>query len=276
MKILLTNDDGVHAPGLQALQRSVHHALDAAEESAEIVVVAPDRCRSECSHSIETTRPLCIESVSDRWYSVDGTPVDCVRVGLFALGFRPDVVFSGINAGANLGVNLMVSGTFAAAREANLLGIPAMAVSHYRRPDVAKSWDHAPEWLCETFREFLAGVQRASIESTGGAGDPAPLWNVNLPAIEPEPGTVPGRVVCDVDRCPIDRTGHIDSDNRVHFQLDFHARAREAGRDVDHCFNGRMTVSKLSAFLSHINVAENRSMTHDPSPPITDRAGRAG
>lgn len=261
MKILLTNDDGIDAPGLRALLDSVQHAIDLhRRESAghwgqtdEIVIVAPDRCRSECSHSIETSHPLSVKTVRPNWHRVDGTPVDCIRVARYAMGFDPDVVFSGINAGANLGVNLMVSGTFAAACEASLLGIPALAVSHYRRPDVPRTWQHTPEWLAETLSEFFDTVlDRGSgtTENIDGETLCAPLWNVNLPAVLTDSRTIPLRSECRVDRCPINRTGMIEpgmaeSGGRVRFELDFHTRPREEGRDVEQCFGGRITLSKL-------------------------------
>ena len=248
MRILLTNDDGIDAPGLRALYESVAQTIETqsinpAAEPVEIVVVAPDRCRSECGHSIEPKRPLELKQLKPCWHSVDGTPVDCVRVAVFAMQFQPDLVFSGINAGANLGVNLMVSGTFAAAREANLLGYPAMAVSHYRRPDVEKTWDHTPEWLETTIRDFLGQTVTSAARSKA---KPPPLWNVNLPALLPEPGVTPDQVFCDVDRRPIQRTGEVTGDGKVHFDLDFHGRAREPDRDVAHCFGGKITISQVN------------------------------
>ena len=242
MKILLTNDDGVEAPGLAALASSVSHALEVhhPDRVCEILVVAPDRCRSECGHSIEPKRPLQINNVRPGWHAIDGTPVDCVRVAVQAMDFAPDVVFSGVNAGANLGVNLMVSGTFAAAREASLLGIPAMAISHYRRPDVPKTWDHTSHWLEDTLGEFLdRAIAHRRDQSSG------PLWNINLPATDPDPTKVPPRVYCDVDRKPLDRVGKVLDDGTIHFELDFHARPREKARDVEHCFSGSMTISKV-------------------------------
>ena len=244
LKILLTNDDGIDAPGIHALFESVTRAiqLHRPDEDYEIVVVAPDRCRSECSHSIETSRPLSVQTVRKDWHSVDGTPVDCIRVAWYAMELQPDLVFSGINAGANLGVNLMVSGTFAAAREARLLGIPAMAASHYRRPDVPESWDHSPDWLAETIGEFF----HAAIDNRCSDPPSLPLWNVNLPAVPPDGINVPIRTECLVDRCPIDRKGTIEDGGRVRFDLDFHSRPREGGRDVEQCFGGKITISKLN------------------------------
>jgi 5'-nucleotidase len=259
LKILLTNDDGIDASGIQALFNSVTHAirLHLPGQAHEIVVVAPDRCRSECSHSIETSRPLTLKTIRPNWYSVDGTPVDCIRVSHYAMDYCPDVVFSGINAGANLGVNLTISGTFAAAREASMIGIPALAVSHYRHPDVPRTWDHTPAWLAETFGQFLAATidhhvagrvadQTGRADCSGGS----PLWNVNLPAVHPDSDALPERSVCGVDRCPIDRKGAIEGAGRIRFELDFHARPREQGRDVEQCFGGRITISKFrSPFL---------------------------
>lgn len=241
LKILLTNDDGADAPGLQAMWDSVQNALRGLSISAEILVVAPDRCRSECGHSIETSRPLTISEVKENWHALDGTPVDCVRVAVHAMQFKPNLVLSGINAGANLGVNLMVSGTFAAAREANVFGLPSMAISHYRHPDVPKNWAHTPEWLEKTLSEFIGVSQQPQTVNQ------APLWNVNLPAVHPESGVIPERVICDIDRRPLERFGSINEKNEVHFELDFHNRPRESGRDVAHCFNGYITVSKLDS-----------------------------
>lgn len=243
LKILLTNDDGIDAPGIHALFDSVAHAIQRhrPNEHYEIVVVAPDRGRSECSHSIETSRPLSVQTVRKDWHSVDGTPVDCIRVAWYAMEFRPDIVFSGINAGANLGVNLMVSGTFAAAREARMLGIPAMAASHYRRPDVPRTWDHSPRWLSETIRDFFYTALDRDLRDKSVT----PLWNVNLPAVLPDNDNIPARTACRVDRCPIDRKGTIEEGGRVRFDLDFHARPREDGRDVEQCFGGKITISKV-------------------------------
>ena len=233
MKILLTNDDGIDAPGLQALWDSVHHAF--AGQEIEVTVVAPDRGRSECGHSVTTSRALRAVEVKSGWHSVDGTPVDCVRVALGAISKDADFVFSGINAGANLGVNLMVSGTFAAAREAALIGVPSMAISHYRRPDVPKTWEHTPAWLAETIPAF---VQRAA------SSKKALLWNANLPAIDPA-SPAPKQQWCEVDGSPIIRTA-IEDDDGFRFDYDFHGRPRKSGTDVDLCFSGSLTISEMT------------------------------
>ncbi len=239
LKVLLTNDDGIDAPGLNALWHAVRQALS---ESTEVVVVAPDRCRSECGHSITSGRPFQIREVRPGWYSIDGTPVDCVRVGLSTFAPGADMVFSGVNAGANLGVDLLVSGTFAAAREAAVERVPAMAVSHYRRPNVPKSWEHVPRWLMPTLVEFRDHVSTACKEDFG---DISPLWNVNLPAIDPQ-SPAPPTVRCAVDTKP--HNHRVDTDeSKVSFTSDFHARPRENGSDVERCFSGSITISEVSA-----------------------------
>ncbi|QWV94992.1 5'/3'-nucleotidase SurE [Geomonas oryzisoli] len=123
MKVLLTNDDGVHSPGLAALIARV-------SEVAEVVVVAPDREQSAVSHALTLHHPLRAARIADNIYSVEGTPTDCVNLGIHSLlSFRPDLVISGVNRGANLGDDVTYSGTVAAALEATLMGIPAIAVS---------------------------------------------------------------------------------------------------------------------------------------------------
>jgi len=123
VKILLTNDDGVHAPGLAALMAEV-------AKVAEIVTVAPDREQSAVSHALTLHHPLRATRIADRVFSVEGTPTDCVNLGIHTLlTFRPDLVISGINRGANMCDDVTYSGTVAAALEATLMGIPAIAVS---------------------------------------------------------------------------------------------------------------------------------------------------
>jgi len=122
--ILLTNDDGIHAPGLQALEE----ALQAI--SAKLWVVAPHTEMSASSHAISLLRPVHYEQLSERKFAVEGTPADAVIVGLGKLlPITPDLVISGINRGGNMGENIFYSGTVAAAVEAALSGLPAFAIS---------------------------------------------------------------------------------------------------------------------------------------------------
>jgi 5'-nucleotidase len=129
-RVLLTNDDGIDAEGLQALRRAL-----ARLEDVELAVVAPDGNRSATARSITFRRPLWVAEVPFEdgtvGYACDGTPVDCVRLASLGLieGFEPDVIVSGINHGANLGDDITYSGTVAAALEGVVLGIPGIAVS---------------------------------------------------------------------------------------------------------------------------------------------------
>jgi 5'-nucleotidase len=128
----VSNDDGIHAPGLAALAASLS-AL------GEVYVVAPDRERSAVGHALTLHRPLRVENIAPRWFALNGTPSDCVNLGILGiLPTRPDVVASGINSGANLGDDVTYSGTVSAAMEANLLGVPALAVSHAEPGDAAE------------------------------------------------------------------------------------------------------------------------------------------
>lgn len=123
MHIMVTNDDGIHAAGILAL-------AEALRELGTVTVVAPDRERSAAGHSLTLHSPLRVFELRPGFFAVDGTPTDCVNMGIHnLLPIRPDLVVSGINHGHNLGDDVTYSGTVAAAMEANLMGIPAIAVS---------------------------------------------------------------------------------------------------------------------------------------------------
>lgn len=123
MKILVSNDDGYLATGINVLTAAL-------EEVAEVVVVAPDRNRSAASNSLTLKVPLRVSEVAPNRFKVDGTPSDCVHLALTGfLDFEPDLVVSGINHGANLGDDVIYSGTVAAAMEGRFLGLPTIAVS---------------------------------------------------------------------------------------------------------------------------------------------------
>jgi 5'-nucleotidase len=130
MRVLLTNDDGIEADGLQTLRRALLRV-----PGIELVVIAPDGNRSAMARSITTMRPLWVEQIAfddgTMGYATDGTPVDCVRLANLGLveGFEAELIVSGINHGANLGDDITYSGTVAAALEGVILGLPAIAVS---------------------------------------------------------------------------------------------------------------------------------------------------
>jgi len=180
MRVLLTNDDGISAPGLQAARKALR-ALD----GVEVDVIAPDSNRSATARSITTRSPLTVEEVEfgdgDRGFATDGTPVDCVRFAdLGLLGARPDLIFSGINHGSNLGDDITYSGTVAAAFEGIVLGIPALAVSQQSSGGgmgyVSGRFDFG---MAAPFAAEL--VRRLATEPM----PPETLINVNCPAGEP-------------------------------------------------------------------------------------------
>jgi 5'-nucleotidase len=129
-RILVTNDDGVHSDGIRALATAL-------EPLGDVVVVAPIQESSAIGHALTLRRPLRIEKVGGSYYAIDGTPTDCVNLGVAVLmkGSLPDLVVSGINRGWNLGDDVTYSGTVAGALEGALLGIPAIAVSLCRPRD---------------------------------------------------------------------------------------------------------------------------------------------
>lgn len=123
MRILVTNDDGVHAPGIVALAEALRLV-------GKVTVVAPDRERSAVGHALTLHHPLRVTEIMAGIFAVDGTPTDCVNLGIHALlAGSPDIVVSGVNRGGNLGDDITYSGTVSAALEATLMGIPAIAVS---------------------------------------------------------------------------------------------------------------------------------------------------
>ena len=168
MKILLTNDDGIHAEGLWALYRRLRH-------HHEVCVVAPDRERTAVGHAITLNRPLRAAEVvvngGLQGFAVSGTPADCVILGLKEILSRPpDMVIAGINPGANVGNNINYSGTVAAAREAALCGLPAISVSV--KGFAVRHYDAAAAFACRL------------VETVGARGLPfGTFLNVNLPDI---------------------------------------------------------------------------------------------
>lgn len=168
MRVLLSNDDGIHSAGLAAL-------AEALDEAFEVYVVAPDREQSAASHAISLHRPLRITEMGPRRWSVDGTPTDCVYVAMNHLlrECRPDLCVSGINYGPNLGDDVTYSGTVAAAMEATLFGVPSIAVSLVGR----EPWDFGP---AASFARGLAGeVSRRGLPK-------GTLLNVNVPGGQPK------------------------------------------------------------------------------------------
>jgi len=169
MRILITNDDGVHAPGLAVLERIARQVGD------EVVVVAPESDQSGVAHSLSLSDPLRLRKISDNRFAVKGTPTDCIIMGVrkIMVDNPPDLILSGVNRGQNVAEDVTYSGTIAGAMEGTLLGFPSIALSQCYAGENS-FWDCA-----ET---HAAGL----IEKIVARGfPPGVLMNVNFPACEP-------------------------------------------------------------------------------------------
>ena len=178
-RVLVTNDDGIHAPGLKILERLAKSLSD------DVWVVAPETEQSATSHSLTLRRPLRERRLGPKRFSVDGTPTDCVLIAHHQImaDRPPDLVLSGINDGGNLGEDVTYSGTVAATMEAALLGIRAIAFSQQRQADGVVRWKVAEKYLAQIVRRLAAMDWTKDL-----------LVNVNFPAVPPE--DVSGIFVC--------------------------------------------------------------------------------
>lgn len=225
MRILLTNDDGVDAPGLAALRRAV-------EPLGSVVVVAPRVEQSGCGHRVTTNRPISIERRTSDVFAIDGTPADCVRVALAHLDLAVDWVFAGVNAGGNLGVDVYHSGTVAAVREAALLGVRGCAFSHYKKRGREIDWEAAADRAGDVARQI---VQEREVA----------YWNVNLPHVPS--GETPEVRWCEVDHSPLPVGFEMAAADAVQYVGSYADRPRTPGADVDLCFSGAITASRMNA-----------------------------
>lgn len=168
-RILITNDDGVHSPGIELLARLARQLSD------DVWIVAPDAERSGASHSVSLADPLRLRELSAKTFSVRGSPTDCVvlAVNTICRDRRPDVLLSGVNRGANTADDVMYSGTIAAAIEGVQLGIPSIAFSQVFTRGMAVHWDTAEHHGCELLPRLLAIKML-----------PGTLLNVNFPALK--------------------------------------------------------------------------------------------
>lgn len=150
-RILITNDDGVYAPGIKVLQDIALQLCD------DVWIVAPEVEQSGAGHSLTLRRPLRIRKISEKRYGVDGTPTDCTMMGVQKVlkDMKPCLVLSGINYGANLGEDVTYSGTVAAAMEATLLGIPSMALSLVTIPNQPVKWSTPQQLAPDLIRRLI-------------------------------------------------------------------------------------------------------------------------
>ncbi len=223
MTLVLTNDDGIDAPGIQALYEAV---------GRKGIIIAPDAHLSGCGHQVTTHKPIEIQKRSETAYAVAGTPADCTRICLTHLA--PDVkwLLSGINAGGNLGIDTYISGTVAAVREAAILGIPGIAISHWIRRPLIINWDLATRWTANVL-DILFNQPIP----------PKSFWNVNLPHLN-SPTLNPPIIFCQpsIDPLPIE---YQIEENSYRYTGEYSQRKRTEGTDVDVCFSGKIAITLI-------------------------------
>ena len=229
MKLLLTNDDGIEAPGLDALAR-------VAEDLGDCVVMAPSAPASGVSHATTTDGPLRVHKLDDGRHAVEGTPADCVRVALHRFAGEFDWVLAGVNNGGNLGVDVYHSGTVAAVREAAIHGLPGIAISHYHnRPLEEADWQRAVRWVRPVIEDLMARPL-----------SPGRFWNINLPMPGPA-GDDPEVVHCALDPSPLVLSFR-EEQEVLHYNGRYSQRPRRTGMDVDVCFGGSIAVTAMAVF----------------------------
>jgi 5'-nucleotidase len=260
LNVLLTNDDGIEADGLQALRRALREV-----EGVRLVTIAPDGNRSAMARSITTRRPLWVEEIafSDGTvgYATDGTPVDCVRLARLGLvdDFEAQLVVAGINHGANLGDDITYSGTVAAALEGVVLGLPAIAASQQSR---GRALDFRYDGGFDF--EVAAGFVARLVERIEDVPIPeGTLLNVNVPAGEPEGVEVTSlgkriyrdelKVAPGEDGTATDRTAKDGAATRTRYWIygadpGFHD---EPGTDLAAVAEGRIAVTPIHFDLTH-------------------------
>jgi 5'-nucleotidase len=254
MQILLTNDDGIHAPGIEAMHAQLTGSMAHPEPLGDVFTVAPLTVQSATSHGITfhtalMTKPTRINQAEG--IAVDGRPADCSKLALtnlwperFGAGTRPDLVISGMNAGANCGINVIYSGTVAAAIEAAFIGVPSIAVSLHldqAAPDYELGAIHARRAIDQLLR--------------GGLPNQHEIISINVPATEYLHDDTP------IEVCPMNTHALVDqyeqrtspSSNHYYWStahgLDF--RGTDDGSDVHELFERKITVTPLSFDLTN-------------------------
>ncbi|ANK80630.1 MAG: 5'/3'-nucleotidase SurE [Rhizobiales bacterium NRL2] len=237
MKILLTNDDGIHAPGLKTLENIARELTD------DIWIVAPAHEQSGAGHSLSLTNPLRMQKLDDRRFAVAGTPTDCVMMALRkVVQGVPDLVLSGVNRGANLAEDVTYSGTVAAAMEATLLGVPSIALSQvgYFGQDIR--WHTAERHAPDIIRKLVDKGWPADV-----------LMNVNFPDVEPDDvkgvHVVPhGRR----DQSDITIDARVDGRNVPYFWIGLRRQRHlpQPGTDIGVIWRGGISVTPISLDLT--------------------------
>ena len=233
MHFLLTNDDGIEAPGLAAMAEAVRQI-----PGATLDIVAPDVEQSQCGHRVTTRETLQVVEVGSKKYKVSGTPADCVRAAIFGLGIKPDFVLSGINAGGNMGQDIVISGTIAGAREAAYHGLRSAAISHYLVSGLKVDWPRTSEWASQIISRLVA--------ETLQDGE---FWNVNFPHLSEGQKLAPATTHTEPSRSPLNVSFQIQSvagAKVLQYDARYADRPADPGSDVEVCFGGGISISRLS------------------------------
>ena len=224
MTIILTNDDGIDAPGIRALKEAV--------KSDKTIIVAPQKQHSGCGHQVTAHQPIELIKRSHEAYAVGGTPADCTRLAITHIAPDTQWVLSGINAGGNLGTDVYISGTVAAVREAAFHGIKGIAISHWIKRPLVIDWDLATSWTIKILQELRdRPLPKGS------------FWNVNLPHLEPGKPE-PEIVFCQPSIDPLPVKYRVQ-DNSYHYEGEYSKRDRTSGTDVDVCFSGNIAITLI-------------------------------
>ncbi len=262
VRILLTNDDGIHAPGLEALEAIAHSLSD------DVWVVAPESEQSGASHSLTLHMPLRVRELGPQKFAVEGTPTDCVVMAVHHImkDHKPQLVLSGINRGANVADDVTYSGTVAGAMEGTVLGIPSIALSQ------TYGWEQreTPPW--ETAVQHGPDL----IARLWDAGWPDPvLLNINFP--DRKPDGVTGIEVTSQgkrDASALKLIERVDGRNVPYFWLGFQPPAVFApkeGTDRHALWHGRISVTPLHMNLTEPSAGELLAATLDALPPQSGR-----
>lgn len=266
MRILLTNDDGIHAPGLASLEK-IARAL-----SDDVWICAPEYEQSGASRALTLSDPLRVRRLDARRFAVEGTPTDCVMMAVQQLidGQAPDLVLSGVNRGQNLAEDVTLSGTVAGAIEGMALGVPSIALSqtmNYFHDEIIAHW--------ETAEAFGPGIVERLLE----VGWPADVvMNVNFPALPPEQVSE-----VEVTRQGF-RDGHLrhmekrtDLRGRDYYWMGFTAKASSPaeGTDLRAIYEGRISVTPLHIDLTHQETVHALKGVLGGAPPKPSKYARA-
>ena len=242
-RILLTNDDGINAPGMKVLQR-IARSL-----SNDVWVVAPEGEHSGASHSLTLTAPLRLRKISAKKFAVEGTPTDCVMMAMNQVmaDNPPDLLLSGVNRGANMGEDVTYSGTIAAAMEGTLVGVPSIALSQSFANRKVMHWPTAEQHASDIIRRLVA---------IGWSRDV--LMNVNFP--DCLPGDVKGVEVTRQGRrdfSALNIEQRIDARERPYYWIGFRPiqGQPEEGTDIRATEEGRIAITPL-----HLDLTENKAL----------------